>query len=218
MDEIDITLAKNGIKAALDVAKDFLTKLAGPASEEVGLLLQDRVRVYRLKNQVRMLAKAQKMLRDAGIDPNSVPLRTLVPILEGASLEDDEYLSTKWAGLLASVASGQNQLTSHPSYANILAQLSPNEAKYLDQLAQLVELKQDTLHQDQSDYRSFKRSMMKDLGFSEQEAQIIWQNLFRLGLCYMTGTSDEPKKRFLKMSMFGFHFVQICSGPHKTTQ
>ena len=94
------------IKSGLEVIKDFLAKLAGPAAEEVGLLLQDQVRLYRLQNQLRILSKAEKMLHDAKIEPSQVPLRTLVPILEGASLEDDDYLATKWAGLLASAASG----------------------------------------------------------------------------------------------------------------
>jgi hypothetical protein len=215
MDEIGKELAKSGIKEAWEVAKDFLAKLAGPAAEEVGFLLQDQVRFYRFKNQLRILAKAQKMLHDAKIKPSQVPLRTLVPILEGASLEDDDYLSTKWAGLLASAASGESPLFYHPSYAKILAQLSPNDAKYLDQLAQYAELKNDEVHMKQSDYQSFKQSMIKTLGLSAQEAPRIWQNLFRLGLCYMTKKSG---KQLLKMSDFGFHFVQVCSGPSKATQ
>jgi hypothetical protein len=44
---IGTALAKSGIPAAFEAAKEFLGKIAGPAAEEVGLLLQDKVRIYR---------------------------------------------------------------------------------------------------------------------------------------------------------------------------
>ena len=94
---IGTELAKSDISAAAEAAKEFLGKIAGPAAEEVGLLLQDKVRIYRLGNQLKMLAKAQQMLNDAGVSPISVPLRTLLPLLEGAALEEEDDLSTKWA-------------------------------------------------------------------------------------------------------------------------
>ena len=49
---IEAALAKTGISAACEAAKEFLQKIAGPAAEEVGLLLQDKVRIYRFRNQL----------------------------------------------------------------------------------------------------------------------------------------------------------------------
>lgn len=79
MESIETELAKTGIPAAFEAAKEFLGKIAGPAAKEVGLLLQDKVRIYRFCNQLNMLAKVQKMLNEAGVSPTSVPLRTLLP-------------------------------------------------------------------------------------------------------------------------------------------
>ena len=52
---------EKGLEAALEPANRFLQTLAGPGVEEIGLSLQDRVRFRRFKNQVRMLAKANRM-------------------------------------------------------------------------------------------------------------------------------------------------------------
>src|SRR5690606_2835341 len=107
-DPITTALATAGSEAAADAARGFLSKLAGPAVSEVGLLLQDKVRLYRLGNQLKMLDKSREMLRQAGIEPESVPFRTLLPLLEGAALEDDESMSARWAALLANAAARSN--------------------------------------------------------------------------------------------------------------
>lgn len=81
MDPISTQLAKESIEGAADAAKGFLVKLLGPAAEELGLLLQDKVKIYRLKNQLGNLGKAQEMLRQAGLELHVVAFRTLLPIL-----------------------------------------------------------------------------------------------------------------------------------------
>ena len=93
-------LSKTGIEKAIDTAKEFLIKLAGPATEEIGFMLQDNVRYYRLKNQLKILSQAKQLLAEAGLEPKAIPLRTLLPLLEGAALEDNDFLSSKWAALI----------------------------------------------------------------------------------------------------------------------
>ncbi|MDF0591238.1 Abi-alpha family protein [Candidatus Methanocrinis natronophilus] len=129
-----LALAEKGVDAVIR----FLEKIAGPAAEESGLLLQDKVKFYRFKNQVKMLAKAQIMLDEAGVTPRAVPPKTLLPLLDGAALEEDEDLSTKWAALLANAATPNGPFTIYPSYPHILSQLSPNEATLLDAIYDLT--------------------------------------------------------------------------------
>jgi hypothetical protein len=94
------------IESGIDFLKSFLEKIAGPASEEIGLLLQDKVKLYRFKNWYKILGKAKKYLEERKIEPKAIPLRTLLPLLEGASLEDDDYLADKWAALISNAAAG----------------------------------------------------------------------------------------------------------------
>jgi hypothetical protein len=94
MDPVSTELAKEGISGAVEAAKEFLFKIAGPAAEEIGLLFQDQIKLYRFKNQLRILTKAEAMLKKSGRTPNAVPFRTLLPILEAAGSEDEEPWGT----------------------------------------------------------------------------------------------------------------------------
>ena len=205
MEKIPIELAKESIKQAADIAKSFLSKLVGPASEEAGLILKENVRFYRLKNQLRILRKAQDMLNEAGIEPNAVPLRTLLPLLEGASLEDDESLGDKWAALLANAAAGAITEGSHPSFPKILGEMSPQEALMLDRLCtQGGETPWDTYRQD----------MAKELSLSIDDINRKYWNLFRLGLCKI-GIKPPAEASMVSLSPFGHFFTRVCSSPAK---
>jgi len=193
-----VIAGQEGIKAV----KDFLSKLLGPAVDEVGLLLEDKVRLYRLKNQIRILTKAQEMLSSAGIKPKTVPLRTLLPLLEGASLEDDVDLSLKWAGLLASTASGEGK-DNHPAYPHILVQLAPVDARIIDRLDSCG---------GKTSHVKFKAETQHELGISEEEYSYSFRNLFRLGLCVST-TRKNTIEEIISLGPFAQHFLKVCHGP-----
>ena len=86
-------------KAAFDITveplKGFLSKILGPASDELGMLLADRVRLWRFKQAFRIVGKAQALLSQREIEPAKVSLKTLVPILEFGSLEEDESMQDR---------------------------------------------------------------------------------------------------------------------------
>jgi hypothetical protein len=56
-----------------------------------------------------------------------------VPLLDGASLEDDDDLRDKWSALIVNYAN-ENQKINCTIYPNILNQLSSNEARCLDKM------------------------------------------------------------------------------------
>jgi hypothetical protein len=108
---------------------DLLNKLAAPAAEQIGQLLAYKLHTYTVKNFVATMKKTERILRAAGLPANPVPLRLLLPIAEGCSIEDNESLQELWAGLLAT-ASQQGDSVS-PSFIETLKQLTPDEARYL---------------------------------------------------------------------------------------
>ncbi len=81
-----------------------------------------------------MLQKAKRILDDAGIKPKPVPPKVLFPLLEYASLEDEDNLQSMWAALLASAADPSSSVTVVPSLVEVLKQLSPGEARLLSAL------------------------------------------------------------------------------------
>ena len=190
-----------GIDEGVSAAKNLLEKLCGPAFEELGLLLQDRARKYRLKNQLRMLGKVQRMIQEADTIVRTVPLRTLLPLLEGAALEDDESLSDKWAGLLASAASSEDSESIHPSFARILSEISPREAIILDKLYQAGK---------ETEWNSFRERLAKEFGTSVDSINIAYGNLFRLGLCRI---KKGPTEGMIELGPFGQSFLVAAYGP-----
>jgi len=228
MDYISLALAKSGIPAAMEAAKKLLEKLMGPVAEEVGLLLQDKVRSYRLRNQLVVLGKTQDMLNQAGIEPKSVPLRVLVPLLDGAALEDDDNLSTKWAALLANAATPEYSVNLIPSFSNILSQLSPRDVKILDAL-----LKERWYHKSKPEniyLFAFRPTIQEPTNLSDEEYDLSVDNIVRLGLC-VTNTSALPvavqqdlqklhdldrkliRRDVLIATQLGFEFLKACSQP-----
>jgi hypothetical protein len=198
---ISVALIKGGIEQGVSAAKGLLQKLSGPAFEELGLLLQDRARVYRLKNQLRMLDKVQAMLHRAGTEVSAVPLRILLPLLEGAALEDDEGLSDKWAGLLASAASSVENDSTHPSFPRILSEMSPHEALILDKLYQAG---------SEVDWNSFREGLAKEFGTSVDSINRAYGNLFRLGVCRIKSGGSGP---LIELGPFGLFFLTAAYGP-----
>jgi hypothetical protein len=113
---------------------EFLRRVAGPAADEVGEWGRDKIRAFRLRNLERAAQRAAEQLSVEGVEPSEVPLRTLLPIFEGASREDDEDLSLLWANLLANAASPDPGHVVLPIFPHLLSQFSPIDAKLLDVL------------------------------------------------------------------------------------
>lgn len=121
-----------GLPGIPKAVRDLFMKLAAPAADELGLLVADQVKVYRLRRLIRTVTKTLSLCENAGIDPKSVPLRTLVPLLDGASLEEDESLQDMWASLLASAAEDGDAVP--PAFVSIMRDLSPSDADLLHAL------------------------------------------------------------------------------------
>ena len=213
VDPITTALVNVGEDAAKQVASGFLSRIAGPAADEVGLMIQDKARLYRFKNQIKMLGKAQKMVESAGIDPGAVPMRTLLPLMEGASLEDDEDLNTKWAALLANASDGEG-LTVLPSFPDILKQLSPHEAAILNTLPTdrpPAPRKMTVFELERVSERS---------GVPYEVMEPLVENLQRLGIVTGTQRLDSGKMvasheglDAIGLSHFGFLFLKACRAP-----
>lgn len=127
-------IVKHGMKELVEKATDFLGRLVNPPLEELGGLLADHVKFWGFKNQVNLLAKAEKFLEEKGVSPQQIPLKTIVPLLDDSSLEEDASMQDRWASLLASAADPDFSSILLPSYVDLLKQLSPLEALMLDQM------------------------------------------------------------------------------------
>ena len=122
--KIDIT--STAIEKGIDLAKDFLEKLIIPTVEETGLLLKDKVTMWRFNNQVKMLIKAKESCEKYGIKPKTVSLKILCPLLDYSGLEENEILQDKWANLLTNMVDSTQNIENHV-FPYLLSQVSVDE-------------------------------------------------------------------------------------------
>ena len=188
--------------------KDFINKLLGPSSEEVGLWLGEKVRFFRLKSSIKVFKRAKQKLKEAGFtEPKPINLKTLIPLLEYCSLEnEDKNLIEKWAGLLASACSSGLKLNAYPY---ILNQLSSVEAIFLDSLY--------------ANYDNTIRELKSMSDNNLNEISIHIDNLIRLGLCRSllathVGSGPGGYEVFyehVELTPLGRDFIKACKGPNK---
>lgn len=128
-----LTAVKLGAAAGASIPFTALARrMLGPAADEVADMLRDSIRVYRYQRQLKLLQKAEKMTKVAGYTPETVSLKLLFPLLEGASLEENEDLHTMWAALLAHASHPGSVSLVLPSFAEVLRVLTVDEARLLD--------------------------------------------------------------------------------------
>jgi len=206
-------LAKAGAELAETVRK-LIAPFLEPVSSEAGLYVAEKIRFVRFQNSLRVLEQASQLLANYGINPKAVNLKLLVPILEGAGLEDNDDLIEKWSGLLASAASGGEVL---PAFARILAELGPDEAKILDHIADHSKRLEVMAGEG---YAIDLKTLRRYTSLSIEESGIRMLNLDRLGLVELIVTSgytfgqkyyrDSDK---VGLTRLGCAFVQACRGP-----
>jgi hypothetical protein len=119
-----------GAHHAAKLLHELIGKWLGPSADLAGENLR-RWFERRAEWAAGTITDASKMLADAGIEPHPVPGRILMPLLEAASMEENEDLHRQWAALLANGARPLGQHPVLPGYVEILRQLIPLQSEIL---------------------------------------------------------------------------------------
>jgi hypothetical protein len=213
-------LAKSGT-LILGKFADLFDRLAGPMAEEIGMMLGDKVRVYRVKNWIKTVEKTERLLREARLCPNAVPPRLFLRIMEASSIEDNETLQDMWAGLLATASQDTDEIS--PSFVETLKQLTPDEARYLKRVREmfLAEYRRDDLvPMELPGYKAFEKR-----GMSVRD--VPWGTFERLGLMHREyevhamHSTDGDRRPIIETEMgywfvfteHGVRFLTACEGP-----
>jgi hypothetical protein len=103
----------------------------GPSINAIGEHLGDRMKSFLQRNAEKAVAKAAEQVEASGREPHQIPLRTAIPLLEGAAREDDPTLQEMWAALMANASIAEYEDEVPPYLATIISQLTPLEAELL---------------------------------------------------------------------------------------
>ncbi|WP_162247138.1 Abi-alpha family protein [Rhizobacter sp. Root404] len=197
------------LKASADVAvksaDGLLTRLFGPAADELGQVLGAKAKAYRARELGSTVAEASSRIREAGLEGSieAIPFQTLYPILEGSSLVQDPTLKSLWAGLLANAAIGDSNAT-HPSFPRVLSELTPREAQMLA-----------TLHARGGKlmWHGLRQEYAQTFACSHVDINAAQQNLFRLNLAITTSANDAANVECLSVTDYGRSFLAAVQGP-----
>jgi len=124
-------ISLKAFEKGFEIAKDLLQKIIAPPVEQIGLLMADQVRYWRFKNQVRLLEKAHEYIKKKKVEIKEVPLKIIAPLLEGASLEENESLREMWVALLVNYIDSRKHYRSSV-FPYILTQISTEEVRFLE--------------------------------------------------------------------------------------
>lgn len=217
--KVSVTKLEGEIEASKEEAEGFLNGIVPESIKELGGILTDTVKYWRFKNQVSIIKKAKNVLDENNLSKQNIPLKTLVPLLEGASLEEEESMQTRWANLLANAVSGAIEVT--PSYVEILKELSPVEALLLDKLHDEASKEPD--YRKRLNLTFDKQKICAWLSIPLEKFDLIIENLFRLNLCRMPGSTGMTFGENMRVAVnttdlfeftaTGFDFVSACKEP-----
>lgn len=199
--------------------QDIMSQLLGSSATEIGLMWGDFFRVRRLKNALRLFEDVKRLAEEHGFTLKPVAPRLLLPILESASLLDDVDLNQRWAALLTNAARTDYDGSVLPAFPEILNQLTPEEARFLD------EVYEESVASDSGKVRS-DSAFHDEEGFWRISAKalasvhpVLIDDLERLRLVTRTGVAisinDElvnkmPPANHLYLSNLGKVFIRAC--------
>jgi hypothetical protein len=191
----------------------LIGNVVGPPAAQAAGILTDLLGTFRFEMSLKLLARARRKIEEAGLEHEPVgpvSLPKVLPMLESGSVETDESLQDRWAGLLANAVLSPEAVP--PSFAEILRQLSAHEAALIDRFFDAV-MQID----EPSDWRARRGELPHfgaAVGLEGQALQVAQENLARLGLCFgepLLGGGESFDSASLTVT--GYAFVRACRGP-----
>lgn len=121
------------VEKSFDGVEGFLKLVCVPALGEVGLLLKDKIRYWRLNNILNILSKAKGKL-DFSHDTLQIQAnsRVALSIIENGSLIEEDELQELWAGLFQSSCTEDGKDDENLIFVDLLKQITLVEARILE--------------------------------------------------------------------------------------
>lgn len=206
---------------AIDIAQNFghfISKYISGSLEQGMGIFEDKLKYTRWERQMRLMKRAEEFMKSTGMDKPDKPLelKFAVPLLQAATLEENDYLQDLWAKLLVNSVSNENKIELTRSYIDILERLTPFEAKILEKIYSLPfeEIQHGGVN---TTCLPEKATVVND--FSERQTELkneevllALANLSRLG-CVTPTLSIGGGQKFsvVTPTILGKYFIEACT-------
>lgn len=124
---------------AIDASSElggFLSKYVGGSLEQAMGIVEDKLKYLRWERQIRLTERANALLAERGLAQPSrkVPLQVAIPLIQAASLEEDDWLQDQWAALLVNAADAASHVEVRRAFISILEDMTPLDALLLKKI------------------------------------------------------------------------------------
>jgi hypothetical protein len=179
------------VEKLADPVIGLLQKVAGPAAEEIGLTLKDSVHVYRVRRAYRLAEKFASFCEQHGVQPRRMPLNILLPVLDAASVEDDETLHSMWTNILCTAAIPNGKPKPYPAFIATLKQMSREEVAFYNALY-------DDLDKRRDDYMALSPAEKANATFPEPPDgyELVYTYLGANGYVQQAGSKEEAHNQY----------------------
>lgn len=202
----------------------FISRFTFGPLEQASGIFEDKLKYLRWERQVRLMRRAEELMREFGLEAptRAVPLKFAIPLLQGASLEDDDEIQDMWARLLINAANATSAVSTKRVFIEILENIGPLEAKILQTLYSLpfekmlhksvitIGMPDSVTILDPDEESPMDAALQPDQPTPEVELALA--NLARLGCLSPSKTWDGGESfRIVNPSLLGKSFVDACT-------
>jgi len=188
----------------------FITRLTGINDDSIIGLLNDRVQFFRWEGQCRMADKYNKKFPKQLMQP--IPPKFLIPILENASLEENDDLQDLWVNLLGSWTNAEYKEEKRMTYIDTIKFLTPQDAKILDIIYKYDRENRRTESIENEEFFDRFATIKKDEVFKEIDDETYFlsiDNLIKLR-CVKVANTWGGGGKIVTITYLGINFVEAC--------
>ena len=207
----------NASKEAIQASRELGRFFSGPAREVVGIL-EDYVKVVRFERRVRLADRVRKFLIERGMTgpTRKIPLNIAVPLLDNATLEEDDDLQEVWARLLVNGGDAGSGIQLRRAFVSVLAEMTSLDVRSLAQIESAATLNAESGATGVWTYELPERAIPyvkpERTRDPSPEVAISLGNLERLG-CIISSNRTPVLKgvQLVNLTPFGRALIDACT-------
>ncbi len=158
----------------------FVARVFQEPAIEVAGIIGDRLKFFRWQRQLAYVDKVNIILDSRGIEnTRAVMPKLALPILENASLEDDDELQKLWANLMANAMDPNFTTDLRMSFIDIIKSLTPLDVKLLKSFYDILKSDSSVDWDNILHYSLKKEQICEMLKISSHDYEVSVFNLFR---------------------------------------
>jgi len=207
--------SREAIQASRELGRFF----SGPAGELVGMWW-DHLKVVRFERQVRLWERVRHFCNERGLlaPTRKIPLNIGAPLLENATLEEDDGLQDVWARLLVNSADVSSGIEPRRGFVSVLAEMSLLDVRNLAEIWNATKLNDEGGPIGVWTYELPERAIPARNADPERDpnpspdVEISLSNLARLGCIISSNRAPVLQTHHLvNLTPFGRALIEACA-------